>query len=86
MQNKKILKISKGKLKKIQINGRKSLKPINVNIGGDPSSAAFFTALTLLNQKSSITIKNVGLTQLELDLWNSQKIQSQNKIINLKKK
>ena len=69
MQNKKILKISKGKLKKIQINGRKSLKPINVNIGGDPSSAAFFTALTLLNQKSSITIKNVGLNPTRIGFY-----------------
>ena len=86
MQNKKILKISKGKLKKIQINGRKSLKPINVNIGGDPSSAAFFTALTLLNQKSSITIKNVGLNPTRIGFYEIlKKYKAKIKFINLKK-
>ena len=33
----------------------------NLNIGGDPSSAAFFAALTLLNKNSTLKIKNVGL-------------------------
>ena len=32
-----------------------------MNIPGDPSSAAFFTALTILNRNSSLKINNVGL-------------------------
>ena len=32
-----------------------------MDVPGDPSSAAFFTALTLLNKNSSLKIKNVGM-------------------------
>ena len=32
-----------------------------MNISGDPSSAAFFVTLTLLNKNSKIKIKNVGI-------------------------
>ena len=59
--NNKVIKISGNKNKLIKIFGKKYLKPININVPGDPSSAAFFTALTLLNQNSSLKIKNVGL-------------------------
>ena len=45
----------------ITIFGKKYLKPLNINVPGDPSSAAFFTALTILNNGSSLKIKNVGL-------------------------
>ena len=39
-------------LKKINNNFRKKyLNPLTISIPGDPSSAAFFTALTLLNKK-----------------------------------
>ena len=34
---------------------------MSTSIPGDPSSASFFTALTLLNKGSSLKIKNVGL-------------------------
>ncbi len=61
LQNNQSIKIKKGKKKLIRILGKNNLNPININIPGDPSSAAFFTALTLLNSKSSIRIKNVGL-------------------------
>ena len=37
---------------------------------GDPSSAAFFTALTLLNKKSFIKIKNVGLNPTRIGFYN----------------
>ena len=30
--------------------GRKFLKPLDINVPGDPSSAAFYTALTVLNK------------------------------------
>jgi len=55
------IKVTNEKIKIIKIFGKKYLKPLQLNIPGDPSSAAFFTALTLLNANSSIKIKNVGL-------------------------
>ena len=51
-------------------NWKKYLNPINFKVPGDPSSAAFFTALTLLNKNSFLKIKNVGLNQLELVFTN----------------
>ena len=36
---------------------------------GDPSSAAFFTALTLLNQESSLKIKDVGLNPTRIGFY-----------------
>ena len=61
LSNKNVIKVQ-GKSKKIiSIFGKKSLTPIKVNVPGDPSSAAFFTALTLLNKNSSLKISNVGL-------------------------
>ncbi len=38
-----------------------NLKPLNIYVPSDPSSAAFMTALTILNKDSSLRIKNVGL-------------------------
>ena len=55
--NKEAIFISKNSQKKIIIYGKKSLRPIALNISGDPSSAAFFVALTLLNKNSKIKIK-----------------------------
>ena len=49
--------------KVIEVFGRHQLKSVKLNIPGDPSSAAFFTALTLLNKSSSIRIKDVGLNK-----------------------
>ena len=63
LQNKNAIKVVDGKKKLIKVNGKKNLKPININIPNDPSSAAFLTALTLLKKKSSIKIKNVGLNK-----------------------
>ena len=59
--NRQSIQIKKGKKRIITVFGKNFLKPINLNIGGDPSSAAFFTALTLLNTNSSLKIKNVDL-------------------------
>ena len=61
LKNKKVIKIKKGKKKIIEVMGKKFLQHININVSGDPSSAAFFTTLTLLNKNSLIKIKNVGL-------------------------
>ena len=68
-RNPKVIKIKKGKNKVIKIFGKEYLKPIEINVPGDPSSAAFFTALTILNQKSSIKIKNVGLNKTRLGFY-----------------
>jgi len=59
--NTQAIKIKSRKKKLIKIHGKKYLKPIHVNIPGDVSSSSFFAALTLLNQNSSLKIKNVGL-------------------------
>ena len=56
-----VIKVSNKSKKTITILGKKILKPTEINVPNDPSSAAFFTALTLLNGNSSLTIKNVGL-------------------------
>ena len=39
------------------IKCQKNLNPINIDVPGDPSSAAFFTALTLLNKDSKLNFK-----------------------------
>ena len=59
--NLKAIKIRKKPQKIIKVLGKNNLKPINVSVPNDPSSAAFFSALTLLNKNSSLKIKNVGL-------------------------
>ena len=59
--NVKAIKIKKAKENLIKIYGKRQLKPLSTSIPGDPSSASFFTALTLLNKDSSLKIKNVGL-------------------------
>ena len=63
------IKIKKGKEKKITIIGKKYLNPINFKVPGDPSSAAFFTALTLLNKNSFLKIKNVGLNPTRIGFY-----------------
>ena len=49
--------------------GKKYLKPINIKVPGDPSSAAFFTALTLLNPKSTLKIKNICLNSTRIGFY-----------------
>jgi len=69
IENSEAIKIKKGKKKIIKIFGKKFLNPININVPGDPSSAAFFTALTLLNKNSSLKIKNVGLNPTRIGFY-----------------
>lgn len=86
MKNSQAIKINDRKKKEINIFGRKYLNPINLNIGGDPSSAAFFTTLTLLNQKSTLKIKNVGLNPTRIGFYEILKKQKASiKFLNLKK-
>ena len=61
IKNKKAFKVEKGNKNTLIINGKNYLNSLNLTIPGDPSSAAFITALTLLNKNSSIRIKKVGL-------------------------
>ncbi len=69
LENTAALKISKKKNKIINIFGKKHLNPIKIDVPGDPSSAAFYSALTLLNNKSSIKIKGVGLNQTRIGFY-----------------
>ena len=85
--NSNSITIKKGKKKLITILGKKELKPFNINIGGDPSSAAFFVALTLLVKNSSLKIKNVGLNPTRTGFFEILKKQKAKiKFANLKKK
>ena len=85
LKNTKAIKIKKGKKKEITIFGKKNLKHIELDIKGDPSSAAFFTTLTLLNQNSSIKIKNVGLNPSRTGFYKILKKKGQIKIFKYKK-
>ena len=68
-KNKKTLDIRSGKEKIITVYGKQQLYPLRLDINGDPSSSAFFTALTLLNKKSKIKIKNVGLNPTRVGFY-----------------
>ena len=69
LNNSKAIKITNLKKKLIKINGKTILKSVNVNVPSDPSAAAFFVALTILNKNSSIVIKNVGLNPTRIGFY-----------------
>ena len=69
MKNSHAIKFKKGKKKLIEIIGKKYLNSININVPGDPSSAAFFTALTILNKNSSLNIKKIGLNPTRIGFY-----------------
>jgi 3-phosphoshikimate 1-carboxyvinyltransferase len=80
------IKIKNNKKKIIKIFGKKFLNPIHVNVAGDPSSAAFFTALTLMNQRSLLKIENVGLNPTRIGFYEILKKQKAKiRFINTKK-
>ena len=54
----------------IKVYGKNYLDPLKINVGGDPSSAAFFTALTLLTPKSYLRIEHVGLNPRRIGFYN----------------
>ena len=86
LRNSKTIKVKHGRKKLIKISGKKNLNPINIDVPGDPSSAAFFTALTLLNNNSSIKIKNVGLNSTRTGFYHLLKKQGAKiKFQNIKK-
>lgn len=87
IKNNNAIKITKKNgRKKIAVFGKENLKSFSLNVSGDPSSAAFFTALTLLNKNSSIKIKNVGLNKTRIGFYEILKNKGAKiKFTNLKK-
>ena len=75
LKNKEVIKVINKKNKSIKISGKRYLNPIKINVPGDPSSSAFFCALTLLNPGSQLKIKNVGLNPTRLGFYNLLKKQ-----------
>jgi 3-phosphoshikimate 1-carboxyvinyltransferase len=72
LRTSKIIEIKKNKKKQNYINvyGKEYLDPLKINIGGDPSSAAFFTALTLITPGAKLKIKRVGLNLRRIGFYN----------------
>jgi 3-phosphoshikimate 1-carboxyvinyltransferase len=86
LNNTHTIKVEENKKKIIKIFGKKHLNPIKINVPNDPSSAAFFSALTLLNKNSSLIIKNVGLNPTRTGFYQLLKKQGAKiKFKNLKK-
>ena len=81
------IKIRAKQKRVIKIFGKKKLNPTKIDVPNDPSSAAFFSVLTLLNKDSSLTIKNVGLNPTRTGFYKLLKKQGAIiKFKNLKKK
>tara|TARA_B100000886_G_scaffold305232_1_gene236866 strand:+ start:744 stop:2090 length:1347 start_codon:yes stop_codon:yes gene_type:complete len=74
-KNKNTINVKEGKINFIKIFGKRDLKNIKISVPGDPSSAAFYTALTLLNENSSIKIKDVCLNKTRIGFYNLLKKQ-----------
>ena len=84
-KNKRAIKIKQGKEKIIKVFGKRQLSQINLNVSGDPSSAAFFVALTLLNSNSYIKINNVGLNPTRIGFYKIlMKQKAKLKFVNIK--
>ena len=87
MGNHQIIKIKEGRKKLITVFGKRYLNPIKIAVPGDPSSSAFFTAVTLMNNDSTIKIKDVGLNPTRIGFYQLLKKQGAKiKFKNLKKK
>ena len=83
LKNSNVIKIKKNIIK---INGKEHLDQFKLHVPGDPSSAAFFVALTLLNKNSFLKIKNVGLNKRRTGFYNLlRKSGAKIKFKNLKK-
>jgi len=68
-KNNNVIKIKGNRKKIIEVVSRRNLNPIKINVPGDPSSAAFFTALTLMNKNSKLKIRNVGLNPTRIGFY-----------------
>ncbi len=67
--NKKTIKIVTTQKKSITVIGKNYLNKFKIRVPGDPSSAAFFTALTLLKSSSQLKIQNVGLNPTRIGFY-----------------
>ncbi len=72
LQSPNVLKIKKNNKGEnhIKVYGKNYLDALKVNVAGDPSSAAFFTALTLLLPNAHLKIKHVGLNLRRIGFYN----------------
>ena len=72
LQSRKIIKIKKNNKGQnhIKIFGKQYLEPLKINIGGDPSSAAFFATIALLTSDAKLKIKDVGLNPRRIGFYN----------------
>jgi len=72
LQNPNVLKIEKNSKGQnyIKVSGKNYLEPLKINVPGDPSSAAFFTALSLLTPHAQLKIKHVGLNPRRIGFYN----------------
>ena len=71
----------------ITMRGQQNLKKFSLSIPGDPSSSAFFIALTLLSKGSKLKIKNINLNHFRTGFIRCLKSMNANiKIKNLKKR
>ncbi len=68
-KNSHAIKIIRSPKKIIKIFGKKNLNSTKIAIPGDPSSASFFTALTILNKNSRLLIKKVGLNPTRIGFY-----------------
>ena len=82
LNSKKTIFINNDKQRIIKIFGKNSLNSLKINVPCDPSSAAFFSALTLLNEKSKLKIKGVGLNKTRIGFY--ELLQSQGAKIKFK--
>ncbi len=62
-----VIKIKKNK---IRIVGKSALNPLKLIVPGDPSSAAFFCAITIFTENSRLKIKNVCLNPRRMGFYN----------------
>ena len=71
LQNPNVIKISRNSKKQnyIKVFGKNYLNPLRISVPGDPSSAAFFTALTLFTPNSFLKMKNVGLNKRRIGFY-----------------
>ena len=84
--NNQSIRIKINKNKTIKIFGKNYLNPIEIKVPNDPSSAAFFSALTLLNKNSRLKIRNVGINPTRTGFYRLLKSQGAKiKFINVKK-
>ena len=64
------IKIKKGKNNFIEIKGQEDLRPINISVPGDPSSASFYGALCLLSENSKIILRQVHINPTRIGFFN----------------